>query len=493
MQMLMQTLPTSKLSGQQASGESLELPEGEGKEGFLQLLGKAMTNEGSDGESKNAEGGNASVDELLAEFFSEGDQLIAEFGDQLKDLFEGSFDWSDEMKSIIENLPKEMQAMTDMLTGLDNEEMMEVVKESLSANSSTEKDGGLMVAIEQLLVNQMPSSVDKKGIEPLMESVKEFLSQSSEEMTDKIKAMNTEEKTFASSLTGLLAIINQAAQQSSNDSGSSGLTKQTSPEFSNSIASLVNSFTAANQKQPDTANPQKIMDQLSRWLENQSGQQNQTKSMETLVQQLKKDTSSETAAKNNYLQQLLNKGLSSSETASSKAQPPSLSTQDSTGVMAKAQQAVLHLGEGKTEQARSQEFMKQFQDLIGKSNLQSFKNGTQQLTLKLHPEHLGRLDVKLTQQNGQMTAQLLTTTKTARDMVESQIQQLRATFQQQNIQVDRIDIQQQQPSHLQQGNQGKEQQEHASEQQADSQESPVEDDNESFADMLEDLTFNEQV
>ncbi|RSL32853.1 hypothetical protein D7Z54_14010 [Salibacterium salarium] len=488
MQMLMQTLPTSKLSGQQSASDSLELPDGEGKEGFMQLLGKAMTHKMTDGNVSGEDGESASMEELLGDFFGEGKQLIDSFGEQLKSLFEeGAFEWSDEMQSFIDHLPEEMQAITDMLTELDNKELLALVEGALSGTSVSSK--GEMIEGEEALTES-----DSEETSKLLDALQEFIgSQDNQELIEKLEDMSTDEEMLASSLTGLLAIINQTVQQTSFDAGKSGVEKQVSPEFSNKLASLVNSFTPTNQTKSDGNNPQKMIEQMSRLLENQSGQQTQTKSMEALTQQLKQTASSEADAKNNYLQQLLNRGLSSTDTTSSKAQPTSLGTQESTGVMAKAQQAVLYLGEGKTEQARSQEFVKQFQDLLGKSNLQSFKNGTQQLTLKLHPEHLGRLDVKLTQQNGQLTAQLLTTTKTARDMVESQIQQLRTTFQQQNIQVDRIEIQQQQTSNLQQEDGKQEQQEQTGEQQDNQQEQSGDENTETFAEMLDELTFNEQV
>lgn len=482
--MLMQTLPTSKLSGQQSASDSLELPDGEGKEGFMQLLGKAMTQKMTDGNASGEDGESESIEELLGDFFGEGKQLLDSFGEQLKSLFEeGAFEWSEEMQSIIDHLPEEMQAITDMLTELDNKELMALIEGALSGTNG-ELAGG----------EEAMTGIDSEGTSKLLDAFQEFLgSQDNQELIEKLEDMNADEEMLASSLTGMLAIINQTVQQTSFDAGKSGVEKQVSPEFSNKLASLVNSFMPANQTKSDGTNPQKMIEQMSRLLENQSGQQTQTKSMEALTQQLKQTASSEADAKNNYLQQLLNRGLSTTDTTSSKAQPTSLGTQESTGVMAKAQQAVLYLGEGKTEQARSQEFVKQFQDLLGKSNLQSFKNGTQQLTLKLHPEHLGRLDVKLTQQNGQLTAQLLTTTKTARDMVESQIQQLRTTFQQQNIQVDRIEIQQQQTSNLQQEDGKQEQQEQTGEQQDNQQEQSGDEDTETFAEMLDELTFNEQV
>ncbi|MGY4689824.1 flagellar hook-length control protein FliK [Salibacterium sp. K-3] len=467
MQMLMQTLPNAELNTQR-TGKS-ESGEG-GQKGFMQMLGKALNAAESEGQTSGTASGH-SIEDLLSGFFQNGDKLFEQFKSELKALFEnGDFEWSGNMQDMLEQLPQGMQDLAQSLTELDSEQMLQWLEQALT--SSEEAGAELPEAIQNQLSGQESGAVEN---------------------------WNGQEQKLASSFTGMLALLNQAlsqpgmqqndggsalAQANPNASGSSG--------FSASLSMLAASLTGSSRQQ--TATPEQAAKQMSQWMENASGQQNQLKTMEGFTQTWKNTSSFGGETKQNYLQQLLNRSLSSSggDTSSANAQPASMSSQDATGVMAKAQQAVIHLGEGKTEHARAQEFMKQFQELLGKSNLQSFKNGTQQLTVKLVPESLGRLDVKIMQQNGQLTAQLMTTTSTAREMVESQLHQLRAAFQQQNIQVDRIDISQQQPSTLQQddGNQEDGEQQDNPEVHEDETDAGSE---ESFADMLDALTFNEQV
>ncbi|MFZ4454156.1 flagellar hook-length control protein FliK [Salibacterium aidingense] len=466
MQMLMQALPTSKISNQQWQ-DSLNAAADSKKGGFFDALGKALQAEMAGDASPGNGSSEVSEEELFARFFENGEQLLEEFGEELRALFaDGPLEWTSELKNLLEGLPQEMQALAEMLSSAEEKERTAWIEESLTPTTAN-------------------------GVTEMLEALKDFLAEKGEtELAEKVEAMSSEEETMASALTGLIALLNQSIQASNNEpSFSSGPFHQQSSGLFSSISSLVSSFINAG-KQQDASNPQQSLQQLTRWMENQ-GQQHQMKSMEGLTEAWKK-SSSESETKLNYLQQLLNRGMTSSESTASKAQPASLTAQDSTGVMAKAQQAVIFLGEGKTEHARAQEFMKQFQELLGKSNLQSFKNGTQQLTVKLVPENLGRLDVKIVQQNGQLTAQLMTSTNTAREMVESQIHQLRTAFHQQNIQVDRIDVAQQQASTLQEDHQEQgDQQENENGNRTE--EDIAEENEESFADMLEELTFNEQV
>jgi len=102
------------------------------------------------------------------------------------------------------------------------------------------------------------------------------------------------------------------------------------------------------------------------------------------------------------------------------------------------EQLTIHIGDQKTEHARTMAFMKQFQQALSKGHLRSDGEGRQQLTIKLYPESLGRLDVQITRDNGVLQARLVTTTAMARELVESQLPNLRHAFHQQQLPVERI-------------------------------------------------------
>ncbi|MEH7440953.1 flagellar hook-length control protein FliK [Bacillus sp. JJ1122] len=86
--------------------------------------------------------------------------------------------------------------------------------------------------------------------------------------------------------------------------------------------------------------------------------------------------------------------------------------------------------------------MKQFESILSKSQFLN-SGGTQKLFIKLFPEHLGSVRVELFQKDQTMIARIITTTGTAKEALESQVNGLKQAFAAQNIAVERIEISQQ--------------------------------------------------
>lgn len=86
--------------------------------------------------------------------------------------------------------------------------------------------------------------------------------------------------------------------------------------------------------------------------------------------------------------------------------------------------------------------IQQFEDILSKSQLLN-TGGNQKLFIKLYPEHLGALRIELMQKESMLTAKIMTSTSTTKDILESQIQSLKNAFSLHNIQVERIEISQQ--------------------------------------------------
>lgn len=91
--------------------------------------------------------------------------------------------------------------------------------------------------------------------------------------------------------------------------------------------------------------------------------------------------------------------------------------------------------------AQYEQFVKEFQNLLGKSSMMSQPNMSK-LLIKLYPEQLGSLRIELLQQNGVMTAKILASTSTAKEMLDSQIQGLKHAFSSQNLHVEKIEVSQ---------------------------------------------------
>ncbi|MCA0170568.1 flagellar hook-length control protein FliK [Bacillus sp. RAR_GA_16] len=76
--------------------------------------------------------------------------------------------------------------------------------------------------------------------------------------------------------------------------------------------------------------------------------------------------------------------------------------------------------------------------------MQLSKNGDEtNIRIKLSPENLGQLDIRLTTLDGKVTAHIVTATAGAKELIESQLHQLRHTLVQQGIQLDKIEVVQQ--------------------------------------------------
>jgi flagellar hook-length control protein FliK len=80
-------------------------------------------------------------------------------------------------------------------------------------------------------------------------------------------------------------------------------------------------------------------------------------------------------------------------------------------------------------------------------NVTGMEDGVQ-ATFTLTPEHLGKVDVKVTIQEGQLTAEFLTSTPLGKELLESHVQALRSALETQGLLVGKIDIAQQTSTHL---------------------------------------------
>ncbi|MCR8845451.1 flagellar hook-length control protein FliK [Paenibacillus sp. SC116] len=79
--------------------------------------------------------------------------------------------------------------------------------------------------------------------------------------------------------------------------------------------------------------------------------------------------------------------------------------------------------------------------LIKQMSIRHF-NGTSEAKIRLYPEHLGQVDIKITMQNGQLIAQFFTEHAGAKDMIDQQLASLRGALQASGIQVDKLEVSQ---------------------------------------------------
>lgn len=91
--------------------------------------------------------------------------------------------------------------------------------------------------------------------------------------------------------------------------------------------------------------------------------------------------------------------------------------------------------------SQSEALAEEIENLLKRSQV-SNQQGSIKLMLKLFPENLGQIRIEIVQQNGVMTARLLASTSAAKELLDSNLNQLKTAFVAQNIQMDRIDVSQ---------------------------------------------------
>ncbi|OZI11560.1 hypothetical protein CEW92_11370 [Bacillaceae bacterium SAS-127] len=134
-----------------------------------------------------------------------------------------------------------------------------------------------------------------------------------------------------------------------------------------------------------------------------------------------------------------------------------------------------------------EQFIEKFSQILNNSNLMKTPNGNR-LLIKLYPEQLGSLRIELLQQNGVMTAKILSSTSMVKDLFEQHVHSLKQAFNQQNITVDKIELAHSQadPQKFDRSSQQEQQtkrEQQQSQQQEETEDQPVE----QFKDVLENM------
>lgn len=90
----------------------------------------------------------------------------------------------------------------------------------------------------------------------------------------------------------------------------------------------------------------------------------------------------------------------------------------------------------------AQQFSEEMSQFIFKSLKFNLTNQVSEAKITLQPQHLGQVDVKITLENGLLTAQFTAQTLHGKELLENQLPQLRAALQTQGLQVDKLVVSQ---------------------------------------------------
>ncbi|MFD2044105.1 flagellar hook-length control protein FliK [Ornithinibacillus salinisoli] len=127
----------------------------------------------------------------------------------------------------------------------------------------------------------------------------------------------------------------------------------------------------------------------------------------------------------------------------------------STTPITKLEQFVIHVNQTQEAKPVDKQLMDQVQKVMKSSKFLSMANGTNQLSLTLRPENLGDMMVKLTQVNGEMTVKIMVTSQATKEMLESNMNQLKNMFSPHQVSIEKQDVNtQQQGQNLQKDQEG---------------------------------------
>ena len=97
-----------------------------------------------------------------------------------------------------------------------------------------------------------------------------------------------------------------------------------------------------------------------------------------------------------------------------------------------------------TYTVKADQFANQVSDVFVKQLKVGSLKGLTEAKIILHPQSLGQVDVKITAHNGMITAQFSVDNRAGKEVLDSQLSQLRTALVQQGLQVDRLEVTQQQ-------------------------------------------------
>jgi flagellar hook-length control protein FliK len=173
--------------------------------------------------------------------------------------------------------------------------------------------------------------------------------------------------------------------------------------------------------------------------------QEQLKGLGSRVEGVFKELTSVNSKWSELLKQAYDRQLTNADSSESSAEektqqkvPAALQGNHFQFTIAKTEQFSLSLT-GANRTVNYEQFVNEFTKVLGKSQLFSQPN-TMKMLIKLYPENLGSLRIELLQQNGVMTAKILATTASAKELLDSQLHGLKQAFSSQNLPVEKIEI-----------------------------------------------------
>ncbi|WP_080874755.1 flagellar hook-length control protein FliK [Oceanobacillus timonensis] len=108
--------------------------------------------------------------------------------------------------------------------------------------------------------------------------------------------------------------------------------------------------------------------------------------------------------------------------------------------ISKVEQFIIHMGQSDTAKGLSgKELIEKMETIVQSQRLQGFARGQNPIAIQLRPENLGDMTIRFVQTNGELTVQMLVSSKAVKEVLESNLHQLRNMFSPHQVSVERQD------------------------------------------------------
>jgi flagellar hook-length control protein FliK len=101
---------------------------------------------------------------------------------------------------------------------------------------------------------------------------------------------------------------------------------------------------------------------------------------------------------------------------------------------------VIVLDQMLSEQKVNEAFLQQLTTILQSGRFARLKNGNAQLVIRLYPEHLGTLTVKIAREHGTLAAKLIASTDSAKELLDANLSQLQQVLSTEHITVEKWDV-----------------------------------------------------
>ncbi|THE14471.1 hypothetical protein E1I69_04155 [Bacillus timonensis] len=273
----------------------------------------------------------------------------------------------------------------------------------------------------------------------LVEQIKAFIT----DIQNGDKKLEAEQGFGKAELIGLLMVIAQYAEKPSNTNkeGLINLLKQLKMVFNETLQT---SSSGLVEKEPTDLRFNKIVQEMMHTLENKlpdkplTESQNRQQYLQVVHARYFSTPKGLETPQTIITEKLLQRTSNTNQAVTTTPEGAPLGDVGS-NQLSKVQQFSLFVEQNGKQLPNQQQFIKQFQNILARSNF--FNSGGQQkLLINLYPEHLGSLRIELLQSESGMIARIMASTTQAKELVESQLTNLKHTFLAQNISVDKIEV-----------------------------------------------------